>query len=72
MQEIFLRYFERGLSKRLEKVNFVFFLSNPFLFNGQNYQKQKGSGTSDSGVTLQVTKQVQKYSFMHYILSDQV
>ena len=25
----------------------LFFLSNPFPFNGQNYQKQKGSGTSD-------------------------
>ena len=25
----------------------LFFLSNPVLFNGQNYQKQKGSGTSD-------------------------
>ena len=32
--------------KALKKVNF-FFLSNPVPFNGCNYQKQKGSGTSD-------------------------
>ena len=25
----------------------LFFLSNPVLFNGQNYQKQKGPGTSN-------------------------
>ena len=46
MQETLLKitYFERGLSKSLKKVNF--FLSNPVPFNGQSYQKQKGSGTS--------------------------
>ena len=49
----------------------LFLLSNLVPFNGQNYQKQKRSGTSDR-FTLQVTKQVQKYSFIHYILSDQV
>ena len=45
MQEVLLkiRYFERGLSKSLKKVNF----SNPVPFNGQNSQKQKGPGTSD-------------------------
>ena len=38
MQEILLtvRYFERGLSKSLEKVT-LFFLLNPVPFNGQNY-----------------------------------
>ena len=48
MQEIILkvRYFERGLSKSLKKVT-SFFLSNPVPFNRQNYQKQKGPGTSD-------------------------
>ena len=25
----------------------LFFISNPVPFNGQSYQKQKGSGTSD-------------------------
>ena len=51
MQEILfkIRYFERGLSKSLKKVNFIF-LSNPVPFNGQNYQKQKGSGTSDQSL----------------------
>ena len=43
------RYFERGLSKSLKKVNF-FFLSNLVSFNGQSYQKQKGSGTSDQSL----------------------
>ena len=49
MQKILLkiRYFERGLSKRLKKVNFIFSLSNPVHINGQSYQKQKGPGTSE-------------------------
>ena len=48
MQEVLLkvRYFERGLSKALRKLT-LFFPSNPVPFNRQNYQKQKGSGTSD-------------------------
>ena len=48
MQEIFLKikYFKRGSSKSLRKVNFIFF-PNPVPFNGQHYQKQKGAGTSD-------------------------
>ena len=48
MQEIFLkiRYFERGGSKNLKKINLIFLL-NPVPFNGQNYQQQKGPGTSD-------------------------
>ena len=47
MQEILLklRYFERRLSKILKKVNFIF-LSNPVLFDGQSYQKQKVPGAS--------------------------
>ena len=51
MQEIILkvRYFERGLSKSLKKVT-SFFLSNPVPFNRQNYQKQKGPGTSDQSL----------------------
>ena len=31
--------------KALKKLT-IFFLSNPVPFNGQSYQKQKGSGTS--------------------------
>ena len=48
MQEILLkiRYFERGLSKALKRVT-LFFVLNPVSFNGQNYQKQMGPGTSD-------------------------
>ena len=44
-----IRYVERGLSKSLKKVNF-FFLLNPVPFNRQNYQKQKGLGTSDQAL----------------------
>ena len=32
--------------KALKKLT-LFFLSNPVLFNGQSYQKQKGPGTND-------------------------
>ena len=48
MQQIVLivKRFERGLSKNLKKVT-SFFLLNPVPFNRQNYQKQKGPGTSD-------------------------
>ena len=51
MQEILLeiRYFERGLSKSLKKLNFIF-LSNTVPFKGQSYQKQKGSGSSDQSL----------------------
>ena len=48
MQEILfkIRCFERGLSKALKKLT-LFFPLNPVPFDGQSYQKQKGSGTSD-------------------------
>ena len=44
MQEIVfkIRYFERGLSKSLKNVNFIF-LSNPVPFTEQDYEKQKGA-----------------------------
>ena len=47
MQEIIskIRLFERELPKNVEKVNFIF-SSKPSPFNGQSYQKQKGSETS--------------------------
>ena len=72
MQDVLLkiRCSERGLSESLKKVNF-FFLSNPVSFNGQNYQNQKGPGTSDHSF-FQVTKWVQKNSFISSILPDQV
>ena len=48
MQEILLkiRYFEKGLSKALNK-SAIFFIPNPVPFNAQSCQKQKGPGTSD-------------------------
>ena len=48
MHKIILKasYFERELSKSLKNVT-SFFLLNPVPFNRQNYQKQKGTGTSD-------------------------
>ena len=49
MQEFFLkiRYFERGLSKCVRKVNFILSFE-PVSFNGQNHKK--GSGTSDQSL----------------------
>ena len=43
-----IRYFERGLRcfEGLKKLT-LFFLSNPVPFDGQSYQKQKGSRTND-------------------------
>ena len=51
MQQILfkIRYFERAMSKRLKKVNFIFSFE-PSPFNGQSYQKQKWSGTSDQSL----------------------
>ena len=48
MQTIILkiRYFGRVLSKYFKKVNFILLL-NPVVFNGQDFKKQKGPGTSD-------------------------
>ena len=47
----------------------LFFVSNPVSFNSWNYQKHKGSGTSDQSL-FRLQKKVQKYSFIRYILSD--
>ena len=51
MQEILLKiwYFERGLSKSLIKVNFIFSIE-PVPFHGQSYLQQKGSGTNDQSL----------------------
>ena len=49
----------------------LFFLFNPVPYNGQSNQKQKGPGTSDK-LALQIAKQIQKNSFISYVLSDQV
>ena len=71
MQEILLtvRYFERGLSKSLKKVTLSFLL-NPVPFNGQNCKKQRAWNWWP--VLLQVAKQVQKNSFISWVLSDEV
>ena len=39
-------FWKENYQKALKKLT-LFFLSNPVPFNGQSYQKQKGSGTSD-------------------------
>ena len=41
-----IRYFEKRLSKSLKKINFIF-LSNSVPFNGQDYEKQNESETSE-------------------------
>ena len=59
---------KKDYQKALKKWT-LFFLSNLVPFNGQSYQKQKGSRTSHQSF---FTKQVQKKFFNCYILSDQV
>ena len=51
MQEIILKvkYLKEDYQKALKKVT-SFFLSNPVHFNRQNYQKQKGPGTTDQSL----------------------
>ena len=49
----------------------LLFLLNPIPFNGQDYEKQKGLQASEP-VVLQVTKQVQKNSFISNVLPYQV
>ena len=51
MLEIFLKnkILKEDFQKALEKSTLLF-LSNPVPFNGQNYQKQKGAGTSDQSL----------------------
>ena len=44
-----IRHFEKGLSKTFKKVNFIF-SSNPFPFNRQSYQNQKGPGASNQSL----------------------
>ena len=70
MQEILLkiRYFERGLSKTLKK---IIFSIKPSSFKWAKLSKTKRVW-NQWPVSLQVTKQVQKNSFISYILSDQV
>ena len=70
MQEILfkIRYFERGLSKSLKKLT-LFFLSNPVPFNGQSYQKQKGSGTSDQSLFMSQNKFKKIPLFVIYYLT---
>ena len=72
MQEILLkiRFFERGLSKSLEKST-LFFLPNPVPFSGQSYKKQKGSGASDQ-LLFSLRNKFRKTLLLSYILYDQV
>ena len=51
MQENLLKikYLKEDYQKAFKKL-ILFFLSNPVSFNGQSYQKQKGSGTSNQSL----------------------
>ena len=62
-----MRYFKIGLSKSLKKVNFNFSL-NPVPFNQRNYQKQKGSGTSDQSLFRLQNKFKNIHLFVVYYL----
>ena len=73
MQEYFLkiRYFGIGLSIGLKKLT-LFFLLSSVPFNGQSYQKQKGSGTSDQPLFTPGYKISFLYLLIHILLSEQV
>ena len=58
----------RIIKKTFKKL-YLFFLSNPVPFNGQNYQKR---GLELVTTVLKVTKQIHKISCISYVLSDQV
>ena len=69
-----MRYFEKALSKALKKLTF-FFLSKPVLFNGQSYQKQRGSETSAHSLSRSRNKFVKIILFviiLILLLSDKV
>ena len=70
MQEILskVKYFERGLSKSLKKLTLVF-VSNPVPFNGQIYQKQKVSGTSDQSLFMSQNQSIKIPLFLIYYLT---
>ena len=65
--------FKKSYQKALKRLT-LFFLSNPVPFNGQDYEKQKGPGTSDqseksSSKQKLSSKQVQKnFLLMMYYL----
>ena len=53
--------------KAFKKVT-LFFLSNPVPFNRQNYQRQKGPGTSDQSLSRLQNKFRKTYLLvMHYL-----
>ena len=54
--------------KALKKVNLIF-LPNPTPFNGQSYQKQKGSGTSDQSLFMSQNKFKKIPLFVIYYLT---
>ena len=68
MQESVLkiRYFERELSNAFEKLT-LFLLSNTVLFNGLDYEKQQGPGTSKELARLQ--NNLRKIPLMMYYLT---
>ena len=71
MQEILLKdILKEDYQKALEKL-ILFFLSNPVLFNGQSYQKQKVPGASDQSL-FRLQNKFRNIFFISYMLSDQV
>ena len=54
--------------KPLKKLTFLF-LSNPFPFNGQNFQKQKGPGISDHSLISLRNKFTKSFLLVIYYLA---
>ena len=61
---------KKDYQKAFKKLT-LFFLSNPVSFNGQSYQKQKGSGTSAQSLFRSRNK-FRKFPLLVIILSDKV
>ena len=55
-----IRYFERGLSESLTKVNFIL-LSNPLPFNGQDYMEHLSFW---SGKSNEEGEKLQKFEYL--------
>ena len=60
---------KKDYQKALNKL--TFFLSNPALFNGQNYEKQKGSGNSYQAL-FRLQNKFRKIFLLVMYLPDQV
>ena len=63
------KIFWKRITKKTLKKSTLFFLPDPVLFNGQSYQKQKGSETSDQSLFRSQNKFRKTPLFVLYYLA---